>query len=36
MTTTVIGVTELAVICGGGLVVVAVVAGLYFWQQRER
>jgi hypothetical protein len=32
-----IGVMELAIIvCGGGLVVVAVVAGLYFWQQRER
>lgn len=32
-----IGVSELAIIAvGGGLLVVAVVAGLYFWQQRER
>ncbi len=31
------GVSELAIIvCGGGLLLVAVVAGLYFWQQRER
>jgi hypothetical protein len=37
MTMTGIGVMELAIIvCGGGLVVVAVVAGIYFWQQRER
>jgi len=32
-----IGVVEIGVIvCGGGLLLVAVVAGLYFWQQRER
>ncbi len=31
------GLAELAIIvCGGGVLVVAVVAGLYFWQQRER
>jgi hypothetical protein len=32
-----IGIVELAIIvCGAGLLVVAVVAGIYFWQQRER
>jgi hypothetical protein len=37
MTMAGIGVIELAIIiCGGGLLVVAVVAGIYFWQQRER
>jgi uncharacterized iron-regulated membrane protein len=32
-----LGIVELAIIvCGAGLLIVAVVAGLYFWQQRER
>ncbi len=32
-----LGLVELAIIvCGTGLLVVAVVAGIYFWQQRER
>jgi len=33
-----IGVTELGLIlvCGGGLLLVAIVAGVYFWQQREK
>ncbi len=32
-----LGLTELLIIvCGVGLLVVAVIAGLYFWQQRER
>ena len=31
------GVSELAIlVCGGGLLLVAIVAGIYFWQQREK
>jgi len=37
MTMSGFGLVELAVIvCGAGLLVVAVIAGIYFWQQRER
>jgi hypothetical protein len=37
MTMSGFGLVELAVIvCGAGVLVVAVVAGIYFWQQRER
>ena len=32
-----IGLVEVAIlVCGGGLLLVAVVAGIYFWQQREK
>jgi uncharacterized iron-regulated membrane protein len=37
MTATGIGLMELLILgCGGGLLLVAIVAGIYFWQQREK
>jgi hypothetical protein len=31
------GLAEVAILaCGGGLLLVAIVAGVYFWQQREK
>ncbi len=37
MTATGTGLLEVVIIgCGGGLLLVAIVAGVYFWQQREK
>ena len=31
------GLVEVVILgCGGGLLLVAIVAGIYFWQQREK